>query len=1644
LTIGILLILSFLQAIHAQPVPIGATIQSNPFESNPTAGSTIGSPTGGFTGTPTNAMDGDFATNINWRIGGGATGVTTGVEMTPFNNAPPTTFSIGWVDIKMNYKASSTTDDRYRILYQVGGSAEVVLQDWISRAPAKFDHNGAQDERAWSNVAEPNDGVWDWTDISNAKVRVETQRQGATEDSSINRFYLHEVWLSTYEGSYPPLSPSNVSIQPSVVSGLFAGDIFFVDVFVTNVTNLHGFQFLITYDTAVLTGVDYFAYNPFILAAPSEINDTAGYVAVSFSSWMGDTVGFTGSEPVVRIYFLVDSDGISLLHFGKSILSNVLGERIEHTLNDGVFTSVSGIHDIAVTGVGVTPTAVAPGESVAIYVTVWNQGTFPETFNVTVYYDSTAVGPPQTVTSMSPGTSQTLNFVWDTTGVSVGRYLIKAEASVVAGEIDTSDNLREGGFVNIGYHDVAVTSVLAIPPNVTVGQPVSIDVGILNEGAFTETFNVTVFYDSSPIETQTITSLPATSGQALTFIWNTTGISGGTYFIRAEASSVPDEIDIADNTYIDGSVTIVVPPPPSEYTRIYLPNQWVSDGTPMGWHADDYSWPYTLPFDFPFYGTYYRTIYISSNGLVSFTGFDASYGNSIDWLRSKLAITPAWEDWQTYNSPYDIYIWQPDPDHIIIRWYVQRLGTSINANFEAILGQDGVIQFNYGYNDGSITATTGISNGVDDILAEDLTNLNYINSILFTPYRPEHDLEVFVEAPSNILLGQSAVLNATVYNFGTNNETNVQLQLLINNATADSVVIPELLAGFTYTLSYAWAPIEEGSYIVTAYATPVPGENITANNMATSIVYVIAIENTFREDFSTPTLDPHWQVWRYPIRAPSPPDATYQQETGYSLTDTPGYLRYYLGSFTIEGASEPTWGGPSSPYWYYPSMHLYRMFESTDWTLEIQATYSSYSANAATQAFYVFYGDPQQRQDYRNNAIIVRASVWDAYHNVYVIENGVEKTVASLPINRYYDSFYYRIMRSGHQFTVQWSRDGVTYTTALTESLGSQIDSLPQGIGITGQAFYSYSDSYSQYDHIYLTPPPEHELAVSLEAPDYVILGQSVSLNATVSNLGLNDEANVQLQLLVDGSLVNSVVIPELLTSSSYRLSYLWTPTIEGNYNITAYAVPVPGETDPTNNQRTRVASVVRPLIQPIEGQRANYTITLPYGTLLLNTTYSYYVTPIQMDVYLWMRDPYGNTGINWLLLNILNRQVEAGMWAGYAYPLWIEPDVTVGSTVRILERSGTVTGSRFIEMGEYLVDCWELQFQYYDMSYSFWFDKANGLVTAVRGTSPYGTEEWTLTATNVPLVYLPRLRIQLTPQSGTVGTEVTVTGVNAMLNSTLEIYWDNTHMGMATADEHGSFTFTLTVPPSTRDVHTITATDLTTGISDTKVFTVLSSISIAPVSGPMGTKVQVTGFGFGANEHVILTFEDMQIAEITADDSGSFTATCNIPLAQNGQYQVKAWYGDNYVQTTFTVTEVSELDVNIDVGAIYFKGETAEFYVQTAFYGKPIDVTTMNATLYMYDGTTRTLTYQRIATGFYRVRYTISGKTGMTGTYTLFVEAGAITNTVKAYGTSIKTFLVKPTWEKEAPKIAALSLTSIGLVSAMVMLWRKEKKKLI
>ena len=268
-----------------------------------------------------------------------------------------------------------------------------------------------------------------------------------------------------YFSNIPP--PSRLYVDPeSVVNpDLVPGNNFAINVNVFNATDLYGFDFWLNYTTTVLTATeialgDFFPPDSFIWK--QEINDTVGYVRCNVTMPLGTPPGqgVNGSGTLAIINFTVDSYGESLLDLCKTKIVDSEGKLIEPYIMDGYFNNKPIIHDIAITNIITTRLVtennityshtlneVYTGEKVNITVTVKNNGTRPETFSVTVYYDNTTIGT-KNVTALSEGTLKTLTYEWNTEGVAVDYYTIWAEASVVAGETNTANNrfTKEGKF----------------------------------------------------------------------------------------------------------------------------------------------------------------------------------------------------------------------------------------------------------------------------------------------------------------------------------------------------------------------------------------------------------------------------------------------------------------------------------------------------------------------------------------------------------------------------------------------------------------------------------------------------------------------------------------------------------------------------------------------------------------------------------------------------------------------------------------------------------------------------------------------------------------------------------------------------------------------------------------------------------------------------------------------------------------------------------------------------------------------------------------------------------------------------------------------------------------------------------------------
>jgi hypothetical protein len=106
--------------------------------------------------------------------------------------------------------------------------------------------------------------------------------------------------------------------------------------------------------------------------------------------------------------------------------------------------------------------------------------------------------------------------------------------------------------------DVAVTGLSPCKYVVGEGCGLSINVTVVNQGARTETFNVTLYANGTQIGKLTGVVLPSGNSTTLTLVWNTTGFVKGPYTLSAVASALEGETDTVDNTFSDGVVIVTI------------------------------------------------------------------------------------------------------------------------------------------------------------------------------------------------------------------------------------------------------------------------------------------------------------------------------------------------------------------------------------------------------------------------------------------------------------------------------------------------------------------------------------------------------------------------------------------------------------------------------------------------------------------------------------------------------------------------------------------------------------------------------------------------------------------------------------------------------------------------------------------------------------------------------------------------------------------------------------------------------------------------------------------------------------------------------------------------------------------------------
>jgi len=123
---------------------------------------------------------------------------------------------------------------------------------------------------------------------------------------------------------------------------------------------------------------------------------------------------------------------------------------------------------------------------------------------------------------------------------------------------DNQDRYPLMGPYVVPTHDIAVIDVTPSKSVVGQGFTLNINVTAANQGNYTENFNVTVYANTTVIQTKTNITLTSGNFITVTLTWDTAGFAKGNYTLTANASILEGEAGTGDNTYIDGTVFVTV------------------------------------------------------------------------------------------------------------------------------------------------------------------------------------------------------------------------------------------------------------------------------------------------------------------------------------------------------------------------------------------------------------------------------------------------------------------------------------------------------------------------------------------------------------------------------------------------------------------------------------------------------------------------------------------------------------------------------------------------------------------------------------------------------------------------------------------------------------------------------------------------------------------------------------------------------------------------------------------------------------------------------------------------------------------------------------------------------------------------------
>ena len=426
--------------------------------------------------------------------------------------------------------------------------------------------------------------------------------------------------------------------------------------------------------------------------------------------------------------------------------------------------------------------------------------------------------------------------------------------------------------------------------------------------------------------------------------------------------------------------------------------------------------------------------------------------------------------------------------------------------------------------------------------------------------RKPHEIAVYnLEAPRWMEPDNSTLINATIKNNGLNDESNMEVNFMVDGAIVESATVSSLPSGASAPVSFEWtAPSTRGMYDIAIYAVPVSGEDITVNNAKNKSVCVITpagclkavvLDSYGTDDVSITRfwddLGDDWYIHGDYVLDIDYTTLNIEKITYPEISDTEADVLIIscaydwefsdseiaaISQYVEEGHGIIATAGTFDS-WVSNNIKLAPLFGMADITGGAYWTSGTFTLYYPDHPIFLGLDDPYHSESWITNypwdttTGSVLAMTDDGYSSIITNDvTGTDQGYANIYLNHFPESY------------------AGPYDTRL---------------------FYN-TIIWAGIPH----PKPDHDLCLSgFEYPDRVCCNMPVRFNVTLKNNGLNDETDLRVNLTVDGVVLNSTDISSIAQGTSIPLHISWTPTSPGVYRIDLSVTEVPGEAITFNNR---------------------------------------------------------------------------------------------------------------------------------------------------------------------------------------------------------------------------------------------------------------------------------------------------------------------------------------------------------------------------------------------------------------------------------------------------------------------------------------------